>query len=60
MIFIYRFVHFFLGRSKTPLLLEVDVFIHLLILLRLFDTGHKQDALRCSGMYCLVVVRRPE
>ncbi|XP_066949823.1 probable 26S proteasome non-ATPase regulatory subunit 3 [Macrobrachium rosenbergii] len=36
------------GRQRTQLALEVDVYIHLLVLLRLLDTDRHADAIKCS------------
>ncbi|XP_034244232.1 probable 26S proteasome non-ATPase regulatory subunit 3 [Thrips palmi] len=34
--------------STTPLLPEVDAYVHLLVLVRLIDTGKHQEAVQCS------------
>lgn len=36
-------------RPRGALVLEVDVYIHLLVLLRLLDTSSHEQALKCSG-----------
>ncbi|KAL7637683.1 UNVERIFIED_CONTAM: hypothetical protein RMT77_011292 [Armadillidium vulgare] len=44
------------GRQRTSqLLLEVDVYLHLLVLLRLFDTNRKEEAIKCSDLLMLKV-----
>ncbi|MCL4134321.1 UNVERIFIED_CONTAM: hypothetical protein GTU68_029957, partial [Idotea baltica] len=37
-------------RQRGQMLLEVDVYLHLLVLLRLFDTDRKEDAIKCSDL----------
>lgn len=37
-------------RQRGQLLLEVDVYVHLLVLLRLLDTNNIQDAIKCSDL----------
>lgn len=36
-------------RQRGQLVLEVDVYIHLLVLLRLLDVNNNEGAIKCSG-----------
>jgi hypothetical protein len=43
--------------SSTPLLTEVDAYIHLLVLLRLLDTNRNNEAVQCSCKLRLYIER---
>jgi len=40
------------GRSTTtPLIPEIDAYLHLLVLLHLLDTESKTEAVKCAGKF---------
>jgi hypothetical protein len=44
--------------SSTPLMPEVDAYIHLLVLIRLIDSERNDEAVTCSGLYSHATLRK--
>lgn len=47
----YRYISGPVMRQRGQLVLEVDVYIHLLVLLRLLDVNNNEGAIKCSGKW---------